>query len=306
MERITRNIQYFGVLKLPVDKNRIKFFEVTFDLVRSPYTEYRNDKANEPTYFYGYLQLVRNSRILKKIPIEFRNQVFVFDFNEHLAQHQELSCATSEIIESINCLATKLNVIIQHSNPIKNWKVKPILFDEVWVKLVDPYTIGRFDLNYSYQEVCMSGGNNPPQFPEDLPEALIVPAPYSTPDENFAIAPPYTLPNDGGRTYMPQPIIPPPAFPSGEECQIYTYKIILRRASGAIIERTLGLYGVIGGFISVNDPFFSSGSQFQSVNVNCQGLAGTFCQAPRNFPEVFTFEVGNDLIVDLVSQEIIP
>jgi hypothetical protein len=100
-QEISRTIQYFGLLRVPEDiRKNIKYWFLTFDLVRPPLQVYVNAKTITPESFYGYVQSVYANRIYNKYALKFENQIVAAETDTNLFIKEAVSCLTEAMLDS--------------------------------------------------------------------------------------------------------------------------------------------------------------------------------------------------------------
>lgn len=224
-ERITRTIQWYGLIRLPddADINRIHWIRLSANMIRRPYAEYRNDGVWQPPRgFWGNVVSRRDKRRLNNWQLEFTQQLVMEYVCEEAFLHQAISCQLDATLQTFQNLANALPIIFPFPrfNPIRDWQSYRLIPDEFSIKMQSENAIGQFDLEWDYIPSC-SVDLTPPTPPPPPPEPpLEEPIP---PDGEFPsqISPPYEGPDDGGETYNPDGLEPPPDedFPVGNECQ---------------------------------------------------------------------------------------
>jgi hypothetical protein len=302
---ITRQIQYFGILQLPPKGEIIKWWRLTFDLLKPPLSTYRNDRYPVPQGFWGYVQAISNQRVMQTWGIDYENQIIADYSNTNVFLHQSISCHLEAVLTSFVNLGLALNLPpIQRNNPIKDWVAYAQFPDRFRVKLLTPDTYCKLTFEYDFQEVCtVLGSTNPIPPPPPLPPPE-APLPPDTPPQNIPPnSPSYDGVDDNGETFNPGPDDPVnPDFPQGDRCKIYRVTVVVRlQGETDPFPPQAGLY-----FGEIEDVFLgNTPAQGAGVFVVAHGKPGGTCtDTIQTFKDLVVGEVA-EIIEVTVTEEII-
>ena len=249
VDKIERNIQYYGLIRPPLNANNIKWWRLTADIIRPQISEYRNDRYPVPQGFWGYVQSMYAGRVLQTYRISYKNEILAYNIDTDLFLQQNVSCSLEAFLTTAVNFAIALNLPpIQRNNPIKDWRNLSLPIEEFRIRLLTEQTVFKFTYEWEAQENC--------EVPLSIPASEPPPPPPPKPDEVAPTTPNSGIPpisdaydgiDDGGLTYNPDPDdggdVPPT-----EACILYsmTYRVT-DADTGTVSTGTVPVYGVVTG-----------------------------------------------------------
>lgn len=276
IESITRTIQFYGLLRPPLDEGRIYYSRLWFDILQYPRTRYENFRYEPPQTFYGYVQAMSAERVVWYKQIEFDNQLISEEYDSTDLLHRSLVCHLDATNQSFINLGLALALPpFQVNNPIADREVPFLSIDEFRIRLITEETVCRVRYEYLISRDCdlpFSVPPPPPPPPPPRPPEPFPPPPAGEPP-NPDIPPPsdaYDGDDDDGLTYDPNPEPPEDEFPIGGECEIFRVTALVQTGVGGPFEEFFDLF-----FGPIEDVFLES----DDLNVICRGQASVeICQ----------------------------
>jgi len=301
----TRQIQNFGIIKLPENTAKIKWYRLVFDLLKPPISTYQNNRYPVPQGFLGYVQSIYAERVLQTFRISYDNEVITEFSNINLWIHQINSCALEAILTSFVNLGNSLNVIpIQRNNPIKDFVPFATIPDRFRIQLLTEDTYANITLEYEEMETCEVPGSEDSPAPPPPPPPPPAQLPPDTPAANIPPnAPPYEGPDDDGETFNPGDR-DPDDFPVGEDCLVYRVTVTVAISADQDDNATsvaLYLGPIEDVFVGIAEP----GDTTNSVIVIAHGKPGGECtQEPQRYFDLIRNNVIDILQLDITLEEI--
>jgi hypothetical protein len=249
VDKIERNIQYYGLIRPPSDIKNIKWWRLTADIIRPQISEYRNDRYPVPQGFWGYVQSMYAGRVLQTYRISYKNEILAYNIDTDLFLQQNVSCSLEAFLTTAVNFAIALNLPpIQRNNPIKDWRNLSLPIEEFRIRLLTEQTVFKFTYEWESQDNCevpLSEFPEPPPPPPDPPPTEVPP---TTPNSGIPpISDAYDGDEDGGLTYNPDPD-DGGGVPPTEACILYSmdYRVV-DAVTGTVFEGTVPVYGVVTG-----------------------------------------------------------
>lgn len=296
----TRTISGSGVLRLPRQPQRYRYFRVYFSVVRPPFYDYQNFEWFPEKGFYARISAMSSRFVISEFEMQRYNEVKDYRCEEEADYLvNPLICAISTLNQNILAIAQVLGVPPTGVPQPINWDRVSIQPDRLQIECRDDTALSVRLFGVRFVNDC---GNNddesvvdppvsepppPPPFPPGLPIEEISP-PY--PDDEF---PQDTRP-------FPDDKIPDefPDLPFGEPCEVIV-------VTGTVEQRdrdtnevlrfpfTRLLYGTLEGFRTVSDNT-STDTNSYSFDGFCRGRQddGGQCQ-PEPFWQPIITPAGN-------------
>jgi hypothetical protein len=216
-----RTISGKGVLKVPSDVTRIRYFTLYADVLREPTSPYLNLNYNPPRSRYATLTFLRDGYVQFEHTLDYQRQSWDFVADYTSQNLIALKCAYDGILKSFVNLGVALNAIpVSVTDTIKDYEYLVLLFDEI--KIVCYADTGiQLKLYTTANDTCDPDKDNPRKPPPPPPPKPKVPPQTPIPD----ISPPYDPGNDPDSKYgdngdtSPNPVdIPDEPPPPPQPC----------------------------------------------------------------------------------------
>lgn len=259
-----------GVLRVPTDVVKNRFYVLYTDLVRPPNNKYVNLNYNPPRSQYAWLTFFRNGYLLDEKSIAFPKQVFD-GVNDICGQTLlALKCSYAGTLQTFVNLGLALGLPpISVINTIADYQNLRLAWDEIRIVCYADTAIQCRLYRLKY-DVCDADLDD--DFPPPPPDPPVPPVPPTTPLDN--ISPAYDQDVDDGNT-VPFPTdtnVPPPV---GNACQAYTVVYGWINQLGEDQTASINVFGKVGRIKEVTgDPFEPS-----QIQMEFQGFPGFGCGA---------------------------
>lgn len=260
-----RVIRWYGILKPPEEAINSKQATLQFSIIRPHSNLYMSKRSRPNEYFFGYAALLLEEMVVDVVPLRYEKQILFYFFNDNLWLHQNVSCHLEATLTSIVNLGASLGLPpIERVNPIEDWEVPTLPFDEVRVQLEEETAVCELNLVWDEMEECEAGGSPPPRKP---PPTRPTPpkVPPNTPDNELPrISPPYEGEDDNGNTYRPED---EDDLPETGECVLYLLVIdyVVELANPPAYTQEYYLWG------ELTDLFFGLENDNWSLFITCRG-----------------------------------
>jgi len=212
-----------GVLKIPSEARKLRYFRVFFDVVRPPKNPYLSQEWNPPQGLYARMVYRRDGYVQSSDSLKFKREERRFIADIAGQSLIATKCAYEGTLISFANLATGLGLTVTAvTDLIQDFQTLQLSWDEILFACYSDTAlqVRLYGTDYDYCNEDPTPPNDPPPPPPPLPEL-----PPGTPIGD--ISPPYDPDtNDDGNTQpYPDDSIPAPPELPGVTCQAYTLRI---------------------------------------------------------------------------------
>lgn len=200
-------------MKLTQNERSGKVLRLYTEVIQLPLSEYVNTKSNPPFGFYGYVTLWAKEFVYKKIPIEFQQQLVLYEERYSAQLGEQVVCNAMELLKGLVIISEKIpgptNVVYLQPSLIEYplWAVTDLKFTLV------PGCVIKASFGEELNQKCAASPIVQPDLlpPDSIPAPPPPPPPAGTPDDQkIPLSPPYAGANDNGDTFVRPPAPPPP------------------------------------------------------------------------------------------------
>lgn len=241
-----RTISGKGLLRVPTDAAKSRFYILYTDVIRKPKNEYLNYSYNSPRSRYATLVFYRNAYAMSALPVEYPKQSY--DGVNDIAGQTLLAvkCAYDGILDTFVNLAAALAQTpggaglqpLTKTNLIKDYENLRLAWDEVRVTCYAD-TLIQCRLYRLKYDVCNPAFEK--DFPPPPPPPPKTPIPPGTPASN--LSDPYDGSSDSGQTAYYPGDIPQKDTLQGNACVKYTLRILVGTSSQPSLTFTIDIFG---------------------------------------------------------------
>jgi hypothetical protein len=293
--QVERTIQWYGIIQVPPEyREYLRWWRLTADILEAPYAEYRNVSSyNIPNAYMGAMQTSFQDRLLQIYQYRWYYQLWE-GHNPILYNYALETCSLDAILKSIENLGLSLGAIpIIRNNPIRAWAPNYTMPDTFLIKMVSENAIVKLRLEGETQEACSVDNTTPPPPPPPPPPPEQPFPPGGSGNNKPPISPPYTEPDDDGKTYKPEPDDGGDDYPIGQDCAQFRIVAIVRADTNPP-----EITGEVTVFAPIQaEPYIENGTLF----VNCAGdTRFDECGAPRPVAIIL------NNVIEVISIQITP
>lgn len=278
-----RTISGKGLLKVPSNLKKVRYFTLYADVLRDPTSPYLNLNYNPPRSRYATLTFMRDGYVQFEHSLDYQRQVWDFVADYTSQNLIAIKCAYKGILESFVNLGVALGVTPTITiDLIQEYEYLNLLFDEIRVVCYADTGI-KLKLYNTKNDTCDPARDTPRKPPPPPPPPPKTPPKTPIPD----ISPPYTSDDptnpkngDNGDT-TPAPIdipVPPPEpVKVGVECGQYIIQFEVQ-ASNQTFQFSGRCFGkfVPEVFVDPDNPAYLSMRCQGGIEQNACGVFGIY------------------------------